>query len=327
MNMKKWMAICLAAVLTLGSLYGCGAKNQTSETRTYEEAYDEGYGIYQETAMADAAPMALNASQKTAGTSQQLPQNRKWVITMNIDTETEDMDTALDSLNRQIRELNGYVQEQNIRNGSTYSSSRYRSASLTVRIPAEQLDIFTSSLTEFTNVVSSSRSAEDITLSYVDTETRITALETERDWLLELMEQAETMSDLLEIESRLTDVNYELERYGSRLRTMDNQVSYATIYLSVREVKEYTPVAEQTLWEKISSGFLDSLKGLGNGIVNFFAWIVIKLPYLVVYGLILWGLGILFRRWRRRRAARKAAKKATNTPTKAPDNSDKESNS
>ena len=176
-------------------------------------------------------------------------------------------------------------------------------------------------------MVSSSRSAEDITLSYVDTETRITALETERERLLELMEQAETMSDLLEIESRLTDVNYELERYGSRLRTMDNQVSYATIYLSVREVKEYTPVAEQTLWEKISSGFLDSLKGLGTGIVNFFAWIVIKLPYLVVYGLILWGLGILIHRWRRRRAARKAVKKANNTPTKAPDDSDKENNS
>lgn len=104
-------------------------------------------------------------------------------------------------------------------------------------------------------------------------------------------------------------------------------VSYATIYLSVREVKEYTPVAEQTLWEKISSGFLDSLKGLGTDIVNFFAWIVIKLPYLVVYGLILWGLGILIRRWRRRRAARKAVKKANNTPTKAPDDSDKENNS
>ena len=98
MNTKKWMAICLAAVLTLGSLYGCGAKNQTSGTRTYEEAYDEGYGIYQETAMADAAPMALNASQKTAGTSQQLPQNRKWVITMNLSAETEDLDAALETV-------------------------------------------------------------------------------------------------------------------------------------------------------------------------------------------------------------------------------------
>lgn len=328
MSIRKTGTILLLAALLLSILSGCGSKSYDAgspmENYEYADAVAETMAASRDFALAVTAEESGSGAENTADV---LPENRKWVITMNIDTETEDMDTALDSLNRQIRELNGYVQEQNIRNGSTYSSSRYRSASLTVRIPAEQLDIFTSSLTEFTNVVSSSRSAEDITLSYVDTETRITALETERDRLLELMEQAETMSDLLEIESRLTDVNYELERYGSRLRTMDNQVSYATIYLSVREVKEYTPVAEQTLWEKISSGFLDSLKGLGNGIVNFFAWIVIKLPYLVVYGLILWGLGILFRRWRRRRAARKAAKKATNTPTKAPDNSDKESNS
>lgn len=328
MSIRKTGTILLLTALLLSILSGCGSKSYDAgspmENYEYADAVAETMAASRDFALAVTAEESGSGAENTADV---LPENRKWVITMNIDTETEDMDTALDSLNRQIRELNGYVQEQNIRNGSTYSSSRYRSASLTVRIPAEQLDIFTSSLTEFTNVVSSSRSAEDITLSYVDTETRITALETERDRLLELMEQAETMSDLLEIESRLTDVNYELERYGSRLRTMDNQVSYATIYLSVREVKEYTPVAEQTLWEKISSGFLDSLKGLGNGIVNFFAWIVIKLPYLVVYGLILWGLGILFRRWRRRRAARKAAKKANNTPPKSPDNSDKESNS
>lgn len=328
MSIRKTGTILLLTALLLSILSGCGSKSYDAgspmENYEYADAVAETMAASRDFALAVTAEESGSGAENTADV---LPENRKWVITMNIDTETEDMDTALDSLNRQIRELNGYVQEQNIRNGSTYSSSRYRSASLTVRIPAEQLDIFTSSLTEFTNVVSSNRSAEDITLSYVDTETRITALETERDRLLELMEQAETMSDLLEIESRLTDVNYELERYGSRLRTMDNQVSYATIYLSVREVKEYTPVAEQTLWEKISSGFLDSLKGLGNGIVNFFAWIVIKLPYLVVYGLILWGLGILIRRWRRRRAARKAAKKANNTPPKSPDNSDKESNS
>ncbi len=328
MSIRKTGTILLLTALLLSILSGCGSKSYDAgspmENYEYADAVAETMAASRDFALAVTAEESGSGAENTADV---LPENRKWVITMNIDTETEDMDTALDSLNRQIRELNGYVQEQNIRNGSTYSSSRYRSASLTVRIPAEQLDTFTSSLTEFTNVVSSSRSAEDITLSYVDTETRITALETERDRLLELMEQAETMSDLLEIESRLTDVNYELERYGSRLRTMDNQVSYATIYLSVREVKEYTPVAEQTLWEKISSGFLDSLKGLGNGIVNFFAWIVIKLPYLLVYGLILWGLGILIRRWRRRRAARKAAKKANNTPPKSPDNSDKESNS
>ena len=128
------------------------------------------------------------------------------------------------------------------------------------------------------------------------------------------MEQAETMSDLLEIEDRLTDVNYELDRYTSRLRTMDNQVDYATVYLSVQEVKEYTPVQEQTLWKKISTGFVSSLKGLWQGLVDFFSWVVIKLPYLVVYGLILWGLSLLVRKLHRVKKAKKAAKQQPDSP-------------
>lgn len=328
MSVRKTGTILLLTALLLSVLSGCGSKSYESgpAMKNYQFA-----DTVAET-MAASEDFAMSVAEADAGSGEDsiadaLPENRKWVITMNIDTETEDLDGALDSLNRQIAALGGYIQEQNIRNGSSYSNLRYRNASMTVRVPAEQLDSFTTSLTDFSNVVSSSRSAEDITLSYVDTETRITALETERDRLLELMEQAETMSDLLEIESRLTDVNYELERYGSRLRTMDNQVSYATIYLSVKEVKEYTPVQEQTLWERISSGFLASLKGLGNGIVNFFAWVIITLPYLVVYGLIGWGAVALIRRLRRRRKAKKAekaAKRAGNTPSESPE---KESNS
>ena len=327
MSVRKSVTVLLLTALLLSVLSGCGSKSYASDTanRNYQSpAACETMAASEDFAMSVADAETGSGEESIA---EALPGNRKWVITMNIDTETEDLDGALDSLNRQIAVLGGYIQEQNIRNGSAYSSLRYRSARMTVRIPAEQLDSFTTSLTDFSNVVSSSRSAEDITLSYVDTETRITALETERDRLLALMEQAETMSDLLEIESRLTDVNYELERYGSRLRTMDNQVSYATVYLSIQEVKEYTPVQEQTLWERISSGFLSSLKGLGNGIVNFIAWIIIMLPYLVVFGLIGWGAAALIRRWRRGRKAKraeKAAKRAGTTPSESPE---KESNS
>lgn len=313
---KRCVSLLLAALLCL--LAGCGSKSM-SATSDYDRnaayaeteamrSYDVGTGN-------EAA-----SAEDTATSGDVLPENRKWVITMDIDTETEDLDGAMEALREKVGALGGYIQEQNVRNGSTYASTRYRNASLTLRIPADKLDSFTESLDGFSNVVSSSRSAEDITLSYTDTETRISMLKTEQSRLLELMEQAETMSDLLEIEDRLTDVNYELDRYTSRLRTMDNQVDYATVYLSVQEVKEYTPVQEQTLWKKISTGFVSSLKGLWQGLVDFFSWVVIKLPYLVVYGLILWGLSLLVRKLHRVKKAKKAAKQQ-------PDSPDQESNS
>ena len=125
---------------------------------------------------------------------------------------------------------------------------------------------------------------------------------------LELMEQAETMADLLEIESRLTDVRYELENRASQLRLYDNQVDYATIYLSIDEVQEYTPVEEPTVWERISGGFVSSIKGVGNGLLDLLVWVLAKSPYLVILGGVTAGVVVLIKKRKTRRAAKKAAK-------------------
>ena len=159
-----------------------------------------------------------------------------------------------------------------------------------------------------TNVVSSSRYVEDITLRYTDTEGRVKALQTEEARLLELMEQAETMSDLLEIEGRLTEVRYQLENYTSTLRLYDNQVDYATLDLTLREVAKFTPPEKQGFWEKVTSGLADSIVDLGQGMVDFAAWVLIELPYLVLVGLLGWLTVFLTRRSIKKRRAKKAQK-------------------
>ena len=79
------------------------------------------------------------------------------------------------------------------------------------------------------------------------------------------------------------EVRYQLESMESQLRTYDNQISYSTIYLNINEVTKLTPVKEQSTWEKISTGFVDSLYGVGAGLMNFIIRLIINLPYLV-YG-------------------------------------------
>ena len=134
----------------------------------------------------------------------------------------------------------------------------------------------------------------------MDTESRVKTLETERDRLLELMEQAETMSDLLEIESRLTEVRGELERYASQLKVLDNQIDYATVNLSLSEVTEYTPVVEKSRLEKIRDGFVSSVKGVGDLILDFISFVLMNIPYILLFGLILWGILALVKRHRRK---------------------------
>lgn len=283
--MKKLFAALLALSLLLT---GCGAKSSSTMSNAYAS---------QETA---AANDSYSYDLGDTDSSSQLPQGRKFFITENLDAEAEDLDAALAAVTEKLTALDGYIESQRVYNGSMYAGSRYRYADLTLRIPVEKLAEFTAAVDSLSNVVSSSRNTEDVTLQYVDTESRVKTLETERDRLLELMEQAETMSDLLEIESRLTEVRGELERYASQLKVLDNQIDYATVNLSLSEVTEYTPVVEKSRLEKIRDGFVSSVKGVGNLILDFISFVLMNIPYILLFGLILWGILALVKRHRRK---------------------------
>ena len=276
--MKKMLSLLLCLMLLM-SLTACGgsAKNTSAMGVVREEAAAEAPA-----AMADNAASLKGAQSGSAA----LPEGRKWIITIDMNVETNDLENLMENLEKEISNKGGYVEDQNIHNGSTYSSRRYRSASLTIRIPDEKVDQFTSDIAGLANVVSQNLRREDITLKYVATSSRVTALETEEARLLELLAKAETMEDLLEIEARLTDVRYELENYASQLRLYDNQVDYATIYLYIDEVQEYTPVEEPTFFERIKNTFSDSLEGLGDGIVNITVFLVGNSPYLLTVGIL-----------------------------------------
>ena len=211
---------------------------------------------------------------------------------MELRAESEDLDALLKQLMTRIDELGGYTEYQNVYNGGAYNSYRSRSAELTIRVPADNLGIFLNEVEGISNVISKTESVDDVTLQYVDIQSRMEALQTEHDRLVELMAQAENLADLLTIEERLTDVRYELESVTSSLRVLENQVSYATIELYIDEVEVYTEVEEPTVWERISSGFMTNLRGLWDFLVDLFVWIVTSSPQLLVFAgfvaLIVW---------------------------------------
>ena len=301
MKMKKIICLALTVLMTASLLCGCGSSAKSSgSSMAYAEA-PAAMKMEASSDMAASEEVAYENAVMDAGAGQAetaLPDSRKWIITVYLNTETEDLDGLLDALNQQMAELGGYLEDQSIRNGSRYDQRRYRSADLTIRVPADRVDEFTQAVSGMANVVSNRRELEDITLQYVSTESRMLALQTEEARLLELMEKAETMSDLLEIEARLTDVRYELESTTSQLRVYSNQVDYATIYLSIEQVQEYTPVEEETLWQRISGGFMSSLKSVGEGIVDFIVWVIVSLPYLVIWGAVLALVVYIFKKKR-----------------------------
>ena len=303
--MKKYLSLLLSLALLAALLTGCGSAGKSAVS------YDSGmveYAVSDEAAMAPAEGAAMKNTAADTG-STQLPQNRKWIVTVNLTAETDDLDALRSALDEKIAALNGYVEDQSVYNGSIYDSGRrYRSANLTVRIPADSIDAFLQDVGGLANIVRQNKSIEDVTLSYVATESRLKALETEEARLLELLSQAENMTDLLEIEARLSEVRSELENYASQKRLYDNQIDYATIYIAIEEVQEYTPTEEPSLWERIRDGFKDNLEGVGEGLLDVLVWFIVSIPTLVVLAVVVLILVLIVRGIRRRRKAKKAAK-------------------
>lgn len=301
--MKKLLALALSLILVAAMLFGCGAKSEAmvgNGGSAADRYYDSGSGDY-------APKEEISTSTSNSITSADVPM-QKLVRKMWINAETEDLDALLQQVDEKMASLGGYAEKREVYNGSPSATRRYRRATITVRVPAEQLNQFTDAVTGLSNVTSSTESADDITLSYIATQSRITALETEQTRLLELLAKAENMDTLLKIESRLTDVRTELEQVTSQLRLYDNMVNYATVYLELTEVKEYTVVTEpETVWERIAEGFMQSLKDLGDFFTELFVTVIVGLPYLVVIAILVVALVLTLR-------ARKKKAKKNQTP-------------
>lgn len=340
---KKYAGPGMAWLAVMLLLSGCGSSGgsssaQHNESISYdtaaavaEEVYEEaGYGIYEpslEYYGVDAAASETEATEAEYDDDEGLVQNtelseeaaqtssRKLIRTVDLYTETEQYDDLLVNLEKQIEALGGYVEYRYQYNGNPndYYGSTRRSSNLTVRIPADRLDEFISHVGEASNIINKEERVEDVTLQYVDLESHRNALKTEQERLLTLLEQAETVEDLIAIESRLSQVRYELESMESQLRTLMNQVSYSTVNLSIQEVQRLTPAEEVTIWGRIRQGLTNTFYRMGNGFQDGFVGFIINLPYIILWLIIiviLFFVSRLLWRFCEKRYAKRAEKRA-----------------
>ena len=274
MNSKKRIALLLTVLMLTSVLAGCSAasKDVAMDSERWEAPMEN--GSYDATA--DGIYDSTTTNKAPAVT------DRKLIRKISMRTETEDMDALLSAIDSKVSALGGYMEKREVYTGSRYSSySASRNASLTIRIPKDKLDEFVAHVENESNVTSSNESTDDVTLSYVATQSRMTALQKEEARLLSLIDEAANLTELLELEKRLTQVRTELENVTSQLLLYDNLVDYGTIDVSISEVQKLTPVAEPGFWTRITGGFMESLRNLWTFLKELAIFLVVSLPYMI----------------------------------------------
>ncbi len=324
MKQRKLFVIGTVIFSIVLSLAGCGSSGSSAQYDTamgtmMSESYAPAeYAEYEEGSygMANSDGYESEGLQSAAA---EVSSSRKLIRTVNLDVETREYDLVMESIEERVEQLGGYIENMENYNGSSYSYSRpTRYANLTLRIPESNLDTFLNDVSQISNVVRRTESVEDITLSYVDLESHRDSLKVEQERLLELLKQAESVEEILTIEERLSEVRYRLESMESQLRTYDNKIHYSTIYLNVDEVETLTPVEEETIWQRISGGFLEDLSDVAEGLLNFVIWFITHIPSLVVWAAIITGIVFAIRACRKAGKKRKLKKAMKMTATQMP---------
>lgn len=273
-------------------LSGCGAANRNS---------------YQSQGNAGSSPKSPEEStdmkseqeaEKEAGNGGNFDQvhnkesvasNRKLIKKVRMEVETLEFDSFIQMLEKEITSLGGYIENSTIE-GKRHEFDNQRYSQYVIRIPSNSMEEFEEKVDTNANITMKNESTEDITLQYADTESRLKSLEIQQERLLALLEKADTLEEIIALESRLSEVRYELELHGKTLRTYDNLVDYATITLYIQEVVRMTSPKPMGIWERIGSGLSDTIYNIYEGFTNFFVSLIINIPYLIIWCII---IGIL----------------------------------
>lgn len=225
----------------------------------------------------NSALAAPKTAVQAGGSAEAAQTSTKLIYTANLTIESKDFDAARTALTDAVSAAGGYLESSS---ESSYTGSS-RTLSLTIRVPQDNYASFLEAAAQAGNLVDKSEQVQDVTTQYMDIEARLSNLTAQRTRLQELQASAENLADLLEIESSLSDVQYQIESWQSQLDWYSQQVSCSTVYLSLDEVKEYTP-AEGSYLSQLSSALRNGWTGFVSGIQQLTVWVVGVWPVLVI---------------------------------------------
>lgn len=305
--MKKILVLALCVLIVL-SFCACSSKAVNDSINGFAEggvslqnAADNSYSYFADEEMKDVvADTSLNGSAEAP--AEKAESNEKIIKTVDVSVETKEFDTYISSLNASVNALGGYVENSTADFGNGYSSRRF--ATYTVRIPADKLESFIVSAGENGTITSKTENQQNVTLEYVDLESRIEAYKTEKQTLTNLLEKAESLDNVLAIQERLSEVNYQIESYTSQLKVLENRVSYSTVTLRINEVERVTE-AEPSLWTRIKNEFADNLDELVEWFKDTVVSVIGGLPILIPLFAVVLAVILIIRRLIKKRRAKK----------------------
>ena len=283
----------------------------------YEADYDDG-GWRLQAEMETQGSSAGTAANNASPPADTLPDTsggmaEKIIYSAYADIETVEFDEAVERVYELLRVNNAFVESSYI-GGRNYSQSyygyqSYRSANFTLRIPKERFEAVTANLSVLGNVTSLRTDAQNITAQFFDTESRLSSFRVLEGRLLDMLEKADNVADMISIESSLAEIHYSIESLTSTLRNWQGQVDYSTLTVYIHEVERLTEIVpiQRTYWQRVGDGLQSRTRDVGVFFTSLFMWVVVNLPVFAVLAVVAVAAVIIVKKKLKIKLKKKAA--------------------
>ncbi len=308
-NRYIW-ALCL--FVSLGLIIGACAPVMGSEGIEEMASEPKGYG-YDE-AEAPMMEESLDYDRNyTSGVGESASAVERMVVyNANLEIAVEDPANAMDAVIAMAEEAGGFVVSSNIYQSYGESGRTQPRASVSVRVPAGELDSIMAAIKDLTpdpseDVISEYVSGQDVTAEYTDLESRLRNLEAAEEALVALMEQAQDPQDVLDVFDELTYYRGEIEVVKGRMQYLEESVALSAISVDIVAKESLQPI-EIAGWEPKGTvkKAVEALINAGQFLADAVIWFgIFCLPFLVPLGV---GVFFLVRIIRKANAKKKAKK-------------------
>lgn len=291
-------------VIVFGLFLAACASDSADDTVTDSGDFDGGGEMMEESLDDRDMAVEMDEAQEQGDSGSRLI-GEKVIRTVSQDYETVNFQGATDFIRQTVQRHDAFI-EYSYESSYTPSggaSRQYRVVDYTLRVPTEQLNAFLNDLEGMDAYrVSEQMGSEDVTQQYRDTEARIRVLDNKEDRLSELLERAETIEEIIQIENSLSETIAEREQLQSQLDYFDDLIDYTVVRMTITERPRISGDREEGLsfLRRVQEALTDSFFAFYYIVQDIIIFFIYAFPYILVLGLIVLVIWLVAKRFKRR---------------------------
>jgi hypothetical protein len=283
MQRQQWQRVMVSGILCGGALLGsCSAAPEQSATapEAARPAASPANVAFQNQVLEGSAQS--DRAQKAMASTPKVPQRKTQLIKKaNLGLSVQNVEKAIQGVTRITASHQGDL--LGLDDQIPKDDTTRRKATLSLRVPANQLEDALFALSKLGVTESRSIQVDDVSSQLVDFESRLRNLRKSEATVLKIMDRSGSVGDVLKVSQELGEIRNSIEQIDGQMQNLKQQVAYSTINLILEEAIAQTPQG-RSLGNQLQESWAQSTHSMGvltTRLIQLGVWILVFSPYLI----------------------------------------------